>query len=237
MSILMKTIFITGSSRGIGLEMAKQSLAAGDHVLASCRKPQDAVELKELLNRYDRLDILKMDVNSKSSVDHCFGELHAQKQPIDLLFNNAGIIDWSNIHEVSEVSFEKIYQTNVIGAFNSLRGSIPCLRLSSNPIVVNLSSRLGSIGLRGETQLGGAISYQCSKSALNMLTRQAALDLKALGICVISLSPGWVKTDMGGDKAKYDVKESVRLLSSTIEKVSLKDSGTFIGEDGLPIPW
>jgi NAD(P)-dependent dehydrogenase (short-subunit alcohol dehydrogenase family) len=70
-----------------------------------------------------------------------------------------------------------------------------------------------------------------------MLTRQAALDLKALGICVISLSPGWVKTDMGGDEAKYEVQESVRLLSSTIEKVSLKDSGTFIGEDGLPIPW
>ena len=233
----MKTIFITGASRGIGFEMARQSLSCGNRVIASCRNPDDAAELNSLMDSYDQLDLLEMDVCSNDSVNACLSHLYSKRQPIDLLFNNAGIIDWRNFHEISEDSFARIYQTNVVGAFLCLRACLPCLRLSGSPLVVNLSSRLGSIDLRGETQLGGAIAYQCSKSGLNMLTKQAALDLKALGICVVSLSPGWVKTDMGGDQAKYEVEESVRLLRTTIENLCLEDTGTFIGEDGLPIPW
>ena len=112
---------------------------------------------------------------------------------------------------------------------------IPRFLLSS--FIINLSSRLGSIDLRGETQLGGAIAYQCSKAALNMLTKQAAIDLKPLKIRVISQSPGWVKTEMGGVKAKYQVSEAVSMMLHSLNQLPSDQTGVFIGEDGKEIPW
>ena len=70
-----------------------------------------------------------------------------------------------------------------------------------------------------------------------MLTAQMAIDYKSLGIRAISISPGWVKTDMGGMEAKYEVQESVRLFTSQIEQLATSESGIFIGEDGKIIPW
>ena len=87
------------------------------------------------------------------------------------------------------------------------------------------------------TQLGGALAYQCSKSALNMLTRQTALELESLKISIISISPGWVKTDMGGSNAKYEIHQSVSMMRSVLDSLSPLETGIFIGEDGNPIPW
>ena len=90
-----------------------------------------------------------------------------------------------------------------------------------------MSSRLGSIELRGNTQLGGAISYQCAKSGLNMLTKQAAIDLANSGIKVVSLSPGWVKTEMGGPNAKYEVADSVEKILSVTDDLTPDQNGKF----------
>ena len=103
--------------------------------------------------------------------------------------------------------------------------------------IVNLSSRLGSIELRGDTQLGGAIAYQCSKAALNMLSKQASIEFLDKGISVISMSPGWVKTDMGGTDAKYEISESVEMVLSTLDNLPIEKTGIFIGEDGREIAW
>jgi NAD(P)-dependent dehydrogenase (short-subunit alcohol dehydrogenase family) len=138
---------------------------------------------------------------------------------------------------VSISSVEKIYKVNLIGCLMVLRLAIPCLEKSIAPLIINLSSRLGSIDLRGETQLGGAIAYQCSKAALNMLTKQAAIDLKPLKIRVISQSPGWVKTEMGGVKAKYQVSEAVSMMLHSLNQLPSDQTGVFIGEDGKEIPW
>ena len=156
---------------------------------------------------------------------------------MDLAFNNAGILDWSKLDEVSVNSFREIYETNVIGALRVSRGILPLLQRSNNALIVNLSSRLGSIGLRGNSQLGGAIAYQCSKAALNMLTKQMSIDYQKLGVRVISISPGWVKTEMGGKEAKYEVSESVRLFLSQINQLPASSNGIFMGEDGNEIPW
>ena len=112
----------------------------------------------------------------------------SENRKIDLLLNNAGIIDWEDMNRVRSIRWKSLSHESRRGPYG-LAGVLSCLRKSPDPLVVNLSSRLGSISLRGNTQLGGAIAYQCSKAALNMLTKQAAIDLSSVGIRVISISP------------------------------------------------
>jgi len=185
----------------------------------------------------DQLEVHPLDVTNESSVKGLFDALTQRLEAIDFLFNNAGVIDWDDLNSVSASSVEKVYRVNLLGALLVLRAALPSLRLASRPVVVNVSSRLGSIELRGGTQLGGAIGYQCSKAALNMLTKQASIDLAPFGVTVTSVSPGWVRTDMGGKEAKYSVEESVGSMLRHLENAGPDLNGKFIGEDGNEIPW
>ena len=233
----MKKILITGASRGIGLQLCQQLLEQRNTILATYRSERTADELLILNEMFEDLHLFKMDVRKDNSVSNAIEEISARFDCLDLAFNNAGILDWSKLDEVSVNSFREIYETNVIGALRVSRGILPLLQRSNNALIVNLSSRLGSIGLRGNSQLGGAIAYQCSKAALNMLTKQMSIDYQKLGVRVISISPGWVKTEMGGKEAKYEVSESVRLFLSQINQLPVSSNGIFMGEDGNEIPW
>ncbi len=233
----MNTIFISGASRGIGLELCKQLLNRDERVFAGCRDPVNAQNLITLSSQYSNLEIVELDVNDENSVKNCFEQLNQNEQGIDKLYNNAGIIDWSNLLEVTEDSFSKVLQTNLLGALLVLRHALPCLGRSASPWVYNMSSRLGSVELRGNTHLGGAIAYQCSKAGLNMLTKQASIDLGPKGIKVVSITPGWVRTEMGGADAKYNVSESVTNILRVTDHLNLGHNGCFLAEDGTEIPW
>jgi len=235
--IFMNTYFISGASRGIGLELCKQLLNRGDRVIAGCRNPRNATSLSELQKTNEHLQIVQLDVDDEQSVIDCFENLNNEGAVIDRLFNNAGIIDWRDLHVVSADSFSQVLQTNLRGAFLVLRHALPCLKRSENAWIYNMSSRLGSIELRGNTQLGGAIAYECSKAGLNMLTKQAAIDLANSAIKVVSLSPGWVKTEMGGEDAKYEVQDSVSKVLTATDQLTPAQNGGFWGEDGKEIPW
>ena len=176
-------------------------------------------------------------MESEGSVKGLFAGLEAQGEKVDCLYNNAGIIDWRTMMEVEAESMEKIYKVNVVGAMLVIRNSLPVLRKGDGKLVVNMSSRQGSIELRGKSVLGGSIAYSASKAALNMLTKQASIDLAGDGICVVSITPGWVRTDMGGPEAKYSVEESVDAILRNVAKFSLEDTGKFYGEEGKEIPW
>ena len=233
----MSKVFISGASRGIGLELCRQLLERGDRILGGCRDPQKAHQLSKLQDNHKNLEIVELDVDDEDSVQNCFNQLNLRGEKIDKLFNNAGIIDWRDLHTVGTDAFSQVLQTNLRGAFLVLKNALPCLQRSSEPWVYNMSSRLGSIELRGNTQLGGAIAYQCSKAALNMLTKQTAIDLAQFGIKVVSLSPGWVKTEMGGPEAKYEVMDSVKKILSVTDHLTTEQNGGFWGEDGKEIPW
>ena len=233
----MKRILITGASRGIGYELCKQLLSQNIEVIATYRSENKTKLLSDLKENSENLHLFKMDVSSDESVQNAINLISVKFDYIDTIFNNAGILDWSTLNEVTTESFSEIYETNVIGAFRVSKLSLSLLQKSNEPLIVNLSSRLGSISLRGRSQLGGAVAYQCSKAALNMLTVQMAIDYKVYGVRVISMSPGWVKTDMGGKDAKYEVEESVRLFLAQINQLPSSSSGLFIGEDGENIPW
>tara|TARA_B100001093_G_C26614324_1_gene921592 strand:+ start:184 stop:885 length:702 start_codon:yes stop_codon:yes gene_type:complete len=233
----MKKILVTGASRGIGLELCRQLLEENHQVIGTYREEKSAVPLFGLAKEAAQLDLVCLDVNSTESINHAFQAIKQKFSSLDQVFNNAGILDWSSLSEVTVEAFRNIYETNVIGVFQVSREARMLLQNGKDPLIVNLSSRLGSITLRGNTQLGGAIAYQCSKTALNMLTKQTSIDYQEYGIRVISMSPGWVKTDMGGADAKYEVSESVRLLLSRVKELPTETSGVFLGEDGESIPW
>ena len=233
----MKKILVTGASRGIGLELCRQLLEENHQVIGTYREEKSAVPLFGLAKEAAQLDLVCLDVNSTESINHAFQAIKQKFSSLDQVFNNAGILDWSSLSEVTVEAFRNIYETNVIGVFQVSREARMLLQNGKDPLIINLSSRLGSITLRGNTQLGGAIAYQCSKTALNMLTKQTSIDYQEYGIRVISMSPGWVKTDMGGADAKYEVSESVRLLLSRVKELPTETSGVFLGEDGESIPW
>ena len=110
----MKKILITGASRGIGLELTKQYLELGCSVIATCRHPNKANALMDLKKENPKkIEILSMDVEVEESVKSCFNSLLKKKSKVDLLYNNAGIIDWSDLNEVSASSTEKIYKVNL----------------------------------------------------------------------------------------------------------------------------
>lgn len=233
----MKKILVTGASRGIGLELCRQLLEENHQVIGTYREEKSAVPLFGLAKETAKLDLVCLDVNSTESISHAFQVIKQKFSSLDQVFNNAGILDWSSLSEVTVEAFRNIYETNVIGVFQVSREARMLLQNGKDPLIINLSSRLGSIALRGNTQLGGAIAYQCSKAALNMLTKQTSIDYQEYGIRVISMSPGWVKTDMGGADAKYEVSESVGLLLSRVKELPTETSGVFLGEDGESIPW
>ena len=231
-------MLVTGANRGIGLEWTRQCLGRGYRIFATCRNPSAADSLSLLAKDFpDQLEVHPLDVTRESSVKGFFDALTQRLEAIDFLFNNAGVIDWDDLNSISASSVEKVYRVNLLGALLVLRAAVPSLRLASRPVVINVSSRLGSIELRGGTQLGGAIGYQCSKAALNMLTKQASIDLAPFGVTVTSVSPGWVRTDMGGKEAKYSVEESVGSMLRHLENAGPDLNGKFIGEDGNEIPW
>ena len=234
----MKNVLITGASRGIGLELARQELAAGSNVFATCRSPEQAKGLVILQELYPKqLSIWEMDVESEDSIQKLSDQLLREGYHIDLLYNNAGIIDWRTINEVDAASMEKVYKVNVVGALLVLRNFRNLLSAGNGKMIINVSSRLGSIALRGHSQLGGSIAYSASKAALNMLTKQASIDFAEDEISVISISPGWVRTDMGGPDAKYSVEESVERILHIVGKFTHEDSGKFFGENGEELPW
>ena len=231
-------MLVTGANRGIGLEWTRQCLGRGFRIFATCRTPSAADSLSLLAKDFsDQLEVHPLDVTNESSIKGLFDALTQRREAINILFNNAGVIDWDDLNSVSASSVEKVFRVNLLGALLVLRAALHSLRLASRPVVINVSSRLGSIELRGDTQLGGAIAYQCSKAALNMLTKQASIDLAPFGVTVTSVSPGWVRTDMGGKEAKYSVEESVGSMLRHLENAGPDLNGKFIGEDGNEIPW
>lgn len=231
----MKTVLITGTTRGIGLELVRQLAPTDCRILATCRNLDRAEDLRQIAETHPGIEVLMLDVEDEASVLELARRLDGES--IDVLYNNAGIIDWRTMLEVDAASMEQVYKINVVGAMLVLRSFIKHLKRATEPLVINLSSRLGSIALRGRTQLGGAIAYSASKAALNMLTRQASIDLADDGISVVSISPGWVRTDMGGADAKYSVQESVERILRNVKNFSVEDTGKFFGEDGQELPF
>ncbi|TZF90232.1 SDR family oxidoreductase [Cognatilysobacter lacus] len=227
---------VTGANRGLGLEYCRQLLARGDHVIATARHPAQAHELNRLAADHPgRLHVLPLDVTDPKAEAEIARELPLVlgDEPLHLLINNAGLLhSGERFGHVAAANLEDSFRTNAMGPFLLTQALAP--RLAEGATVANMSSQLGSIA--GTTRFGTP-TYCITKAALNMATRLLAAALADRGIRVVSLHPGWVATDMGGEQAPLAPAQSVEGLLKVLDGVGMSQSGSFLDWQGKVLPW
>jgi len=229
-------VFITGTNRGIGLELVRCYLERGEQVFAACRKPEKASELKKLKSSYpDKLIILKLEVTNQEEIDAAAKAAEGVVDGLDLLINNAGMyVDDETLENITAGQLLDVFGVNAVAPVMVAQRFHRLLKAGEDPKLVNISSRMGSIT---RTTTGGEYSYTSSKAALNMFTRALAFDLRPNGITTVTLHPGWVLTDMGGEDATLSVQEAVGGIMRVIDNLTPNDIGRFLGWDGEELPW
>jgi NAD(P)-dependent dehydrogenase (short-subunit alcohol dehydrogenase family) len=230
----MRNVLVTGANRGIGLEMTRQLLARGDRVVAACRHPGKAIALTRLAGEHPgHLTIAPCNVGDPRSIAALASEVEALDIDIDILVNNAGmLVEGERFGAIEPDALRESFTVNAAGAM--LMTQAMNAHLVDGAKVVNLSSALGSIA---RTDSLYSPSYSISKAALNMATKLMSIALAERGIVVISISPGWVRTDMGGDSATLAPEESVASMLRIVDHLRVADSGRFLSQSGDSIPW
>ena len=227
---------VTGANRGLGLEFARQLLARGDRVIATCRHPGKAGALNVLAGEHPgRLRVAPLDVAETGRHAALVHELPllAGGQPLDLLINNAGVLrGGERFGTVQASDLETSFRTHALGPFLLVQALFP--QLADGATVANISSEIGSIGLRQEFRTP---SYAIGKAAQNMATSLLAQALAVRGIKSVALHPGWVRTDMGGTSAQLAPRDSVAGLLRVIDGLQAGDSGCFLDWQGQELPW
>jgi NAD(P)-dependent dehydrogenase (short-subunit alcohol dehydrogenase family) len=223
----MSTVLVIGATRGIGREFARQYAADGARVIATYRHPQDAGALRELGAHALPLDALDPDAVA------VFGQ-QLDVQPIDIALLVAGVYDQlATLGPPARESFDTVMHTNVLAPMQLIPMLAQNLQAAQGKLVA-LSSRMGSIGLAEDAN---GWLYRASKAALNSAVKSASLELGPRGVVCIALSPGWVRTDMGGASAALDVGDSVRSMRRVIEAANRSHNGRFLNYNGEQLEW
>ncbi len=236
----MEIILITGANRGIGLALTKVLLANGDIVIAACRKPEEASELKQLaLLHPETIDLVKCAVDREEEVVEAAAASWKRRQKLDVIVNNAGIMPENGEESILKIELELLRQAfnaNALGSARVVRAFFPMLVQSERPRILNVSSGLGSISTRDDHSY---YAYSISKAALNMLTRMMAFEFAARGVTTVAVSPGWVRTDMGGQEAPLSPEESAKSLAESIKIMGPVLNGQFLDRHGRvgQYPW
>jgi len=228
------TILITGANRGIGLELTRQFAEDGWQVLACCRNPADAGQLQALGERNPAIELQALDVTNYQQMAALADQLG--NRPIDILLSNAGIYGTKGVGfgEVDAQEWRQVLEVNTIAPLMLVQTFVEQVAASQQKLVAVISSKVGSIA---DNSSGGSYIYRSSKTAVNQVVKSLSIDLADRGISVISLHPGWVKTDLGGPNAEIGTDESVAGLKSILQSAGPAQSGQFIEYNGSSIPW
>ncbi|KAI0628066.1 C-factor [Trametes polyzona] len=232
-----RTWLITGTSRGIGLELTKQLVADSSNiVIAACRNPDKADALHALKNgAKGALHVIRLDVAdeqsikaSRAAVEQILGD-----KGLDYLYNNAAINEgFDTAFTLDAATAVRTFQANVVGPALIAQTFLPLLEKGTRKVIVNMSSGLASIGIGGGPKCA---TYSISKTALNMLTYKQKVERP--DIISVVVDPGWVKTDMGGEGAMLEPEFSVSNILKVVTSLTAKDSGKFFKYNGEELPW
>jgi NAD(P)-dependent dehydrogenase (short-subunit alcohol dehydrogenase family) len=235
----MTTILITGANKGLGFETARQLIEVGHTVYLGCRDPQRGQDAAQQLGaRLVQLDVT--DDDSVSSAAHLVEEMGG----LDVLVNNAGIEgrgDDNAIIAAEAVTAEmmrEVFETNVFGLIRATHAFLPLLQRSSAPVIVNVSSGLGSMSLAespdSPTYFYPGVAYPASKSAVNMITVQYAKQFPAIRINAVE--PGYTDTDLNGHTGTQTVEEGARIIVEMAQTAPHGPTGGYFSAHG-PLPW
>jgi len=230
----MSNILITGANRGIGLELTRCYSARGDTVIACCRSPEHADDLRQIKNlTNDCIIIHELDVTDDNSIAALKASLGSMA--IDILINNAGIISPEK-QSTREMDFDGFLQTlnvNTLSPLRMLQAFLGPLKASDAPKAITISSDMGSFTSPSTDR----IAYRTSKAAVNRIMCAAAQDFKSENIIIALIHPGWVKTDMGGPNAHITPPQSAAGVVEVIDNLDIDTSGGFFAWDGSKIEW
>jgi len=221
-------VVITGANRGIGLEFVRHYLAQGCEVWAGYRRDEGGLD--ELHD--DALHLFRVDV--AHGVDGIAGQL---PERIDLLINNAGIYGpkkgGQSLDDVTPEAMLEVFNVDCVGPLRVVQ-ALKQRIIDAKGVIANVSSKMGS---SGDNTSGGTYAYRAAKAALVIVSKSMAVDLAPHGVRVITLHPGWVKTDMTGRTGLIDAPTSVAGMTNVIAHADDYDPGSFIAFDGKVVPY
>jgi NAD(P)-dependent dehydrogenase (short-subunit alcohol dehydrogenase family) len=217
-------VVVTGANRGIGLALSRQLKGGGDTVIAACRAPSP--ELRALgVEIVDGVDVT-LDDGLAALVSGVGG------RRVSLLLCNAGVLSRETLDDLAEDRIRRQFEVNALGPLRTVAALRT--RLGRGAKVGIVTSRMGSIA---DNSSGGAYGYRMSKAAVNMAGVSLAHDLRAAGVSVALLHPGWVQTDMTGGRGHLSAAASARGLLARMEALELSTSGGFWHANGERLPW
>lgn len=240
----MTRVLITGANRGIGFALAKEYAQEGASVIATCRAPDEATDLRALAALHPKLRIEALDLSDAESRKALAARL--ANEPLDILINNAGILSGADASlsaldedpsqtfgSLDAESWARVLWVNTIAPVILTETLMPNLRLGREKKVIMMSSSWGSISQAEPDHF----AYRSSKAALNAAMRCMALDLQKDGFVVVSLNPGWVRTRMGGKEAAFSPQESAMRLVRLVGTLRPDRTGQFFSHNGEQISW
>lgn len=207
-------------------------------MLAATRNPEKASSLDSLSRKYSNaLNVIEMDVISEASVAAAADKAGVLAAGLDILVNNAAVFPEEGNESIFEMKlehFREAFETNVLGVIQVTRALVPLLEKGNDPRIVNISSGAASVAAKEDY---GYYAYAASKAALNMVTRGLAAEFRPRGICVVAMTPGWVKTEMGGPNAPLKPEDSARGIARTITSLTMEKTSLFIERTGAEVKY
>jgi len=238
----MKTVLITGANKGIGFETAKQMAQLGYFVYLGSRDKSrglDAINrLKEM--GISNVECIEIDITNIHSVIQAKHELESKTEGLDILINNAGIAGEmpQNISTGDMQNLRKVFETNFFGTVQTTQQFIPLLQKSNEPVIVNVSSELGSLTIHNRRQNPNYElfdAYSCSKTALNAFTVMLANEFRNTNFKINSVTPGYTATDFNQYKGLQTVEQGAKFIVNYATLDTDGVTGGFFKE--LEIPW
>jgi NAD(P)-dependent dehydrogenase (short-subunit alcohol dehydrogenase family) len=230
----MTTTLITGANKGLGRETARRLLADGHDVWVAARDPaKGQAAAEELGARF-----VALDVTDEASVAAA-AERVAAEGGLDVLVNNAGIVGRrKTVPEMGADDVQLVFDTNVLGIVRVTRAFLPLLERSDHPVIVNVSSGMGSIAVTSDpSRLEStliSLAYPASNSAVNMLTTQYAKAFPHMRINAVD--PGYTATDFNDHRGTKPVEQGAEIIVRMAELDASGPTGTFVDENGA-VPW
>ncbi|XP_053304497.1 C-factor-like [Spea bombifrons] len=245
----IRTLLVTGSNRGIGLEFVQQFVKSPnppDQIFAACRDPDAprSQELKNLAEKHSNVVVIQLDATDGASITESAKQVekHLNGRGLDLLINNAGVLHPNTLQTQTAEDMMEVYSVNVVGPMLVTQAYYDLLKKSAasngKAAIFNVSSLLGSIEhVPGVFADFPVISYRCSKAALNMLSRCQGEGYKQDNIISVAVHPGWVQTDLGGERAPLTTETSVVGMLKVIYSLTMDQSGTFVDWEEKAVKW